>query len=291
MNKNLKQICPIIQSLIEKFKSDPDSYETEKGISFLSMKNMLMIEYLTNLLFVVHLKMSGHRMSGHKCVERLAELRCVLEKTKSIELKLKYQIDKLLKIAVSCNPNEHDPLSFKANVNNFAENKEDDGDDKMSQNDDDDDDDIIKRDKYGEDDGDFEEALAKKKSSGLYVAPRLAPMFNDIDETPQQRKHKQLERAKKRAINSSIMKELENEYSGAPEEIKDTFANTIEVETTESKHKRDYEEENFMRKPLTKVEVKRAKRLQHGTNLNSLTSFEDARILLDENINAEDFLS
>ena len=42
----------------------------------------------------------------------------------------------------------------------------------------------------------------------------------DIDETPEQKKTKQIERQKKRAINSSIMKELENEYSGAPEEIK-----------------------------------------------------------------------
>ena len=35
----------------------------------------------------------------------------------------------------------------------------------------------------------------------------------------------------------------------------------------------------------------RAKRLQHGVNLNSLTSFEDARLLLDENINMEEYMS
>lgn len=50
---------------------------------------------------------------------------------------------------------------------------------------------------------------------------------------------KQIERQKRRLINSSIMKELENEYSGAPEEIKDTFANTIEMESNEQKHKRE----------------------------------------------------
>jgi len=44
--------------------------------------------------------------------------------------------------------------------------------------------------------------------------------FLDIDETPEQKRNKQIERQKRRAINSSIMKELENEYSGAPEEIK-----------------------------------------------------------------------
>ena len=47
-----------------------------------------------------------------------------------------------------------------------------------------------------------------------------------------------------------------------------------------------YEEDNFVRKPLTKVEMTRMKRLRRGTNLNSLTSFDDARLLLDDNINA-----
>lgn len=32
------------------------------------------------------------------------------------------------------------------------------------------------------------------------------------------------------------------------------------------------------------------KRLKQGINLNSLTSFDDARLLLDENINMEDYL-
>lgn len=31
------------------------------------------------------------------------------------------------------------------------------------------------------------------------------------------------------------------------------------------------------------------KRLKRGANLNSLTSFDDARLLLDENINAVEF--
>ena len=83
-----------------------------------------------------------------------------------------------------------------------------------------------------------------------------------------------MERSKRRALNSTIMKELENEISGAPEEISDRYANTLEVETQEERHriklvilfylevyKRNnlshiyfsYEEENFVRMPLTKT--------------------------------------
>jgi hypothetical protein len=45
----------------------------------------------------------------------------------------------------------------------------------------------------------------------------------DIDETPQDKMKKQIARLSARAYSSSFMKELENEYSGAPEEIKVKF--------------------------------------------------------------------
>ena len=44
----------------------------------------------------------------------------------------------------------------------------------------------------------------------------------DIDLKPQDKFKKEMERQKRRAIHSSVMMELENEYSGAPEEIKVT---------------------------------------------------------------------
>ena len=103
LNKSLKQFASSFDGLIQSFKSDPDQYNNSKGISFLSLKNMLMIEYLTNLMQVIYLKTTGQKISGDLSIVRLAELRTVLEKTKSIELKLKYQIDKLLKIASNTN--------------------------------------------------------------------------------------------------------------------------------------------------------------------------------------------
>jgi hypothetical protein len=60
----------------------------------------------------------------------------------------------------------------------------------------------------------------KKYQIVFVFALKSIKKFLDIDETPEQKKNKQIERQKRRAINSSIMKELENEYSGAPEEIK-----------------------------------------------------------------------
>ena len=67
--------------------------------------------------------------------------------------------------------------------------------------------------------------------------------------------------------------------------MKDEFANTLETKDKEAQHREAYEEDNFTRKQMSKKEMQRLKRLTLGTDMNRLTSFDDARILLDENVN------
>lgn len=115
-----------------------------------------MLQYITQLAFFVHLKLSGKKVEGHPVIESLVELRVILEKMKPIESKLKYQIDKLVRTAVigsqgqengtqaaiGSNNNSsflatffsqlydalaNDPLSFKPNPMNLL-NREDEED-------------------------------------------------------------------------------------------------------------------------------------------------------------------
>lgn len=51
--------------------------------------------------------------------ERLVEIRTLLERMRPVEHKLRYQIDKLLKIATTGKFETTDPLQFKANPNNL----------------------------------------------------------------------------------------------------------------------------------------------------------------------------
>ncbi|RUP45201.1 hypothetical protein BC936DRAFT_148490 [Jimgerdemannia flammicorona] len=78
-----------------------NAYElnTTKGISYLSVKHYTLLQYITNLAFFLHLKLSGKQVGGHPVVESLVELRTLLEKMKPVEQKLKYQIDKLVRAA------------------------------------------------------------------------------------------------------------------------------------------------------------------------------------------------
>ena len=93
--------------------------DTQEGISLLSVKNNVMVQYLQNLVLL-----SAHRALGNSLTERtppskpwgdmdrdargnnggdrvdaMIESRVVLEKMKLMEGKMKYQIDKLVKLA------------------------------------------------------------------------------------------------------------------------------------------------------------------------------------------------
>lgn len=67
----------------------------------------LVYSYLINLVQIMLLKAKGESIlppegeGGSLAVDRLIELRVVLEKMRPLEMKLKYQIDKLVKAASS----------------------------------------------------------------------------------------------------------------------------------------------------------------------------------------------
>lgn len=61
-------------------------------------------------------------------------------------------------------------------------------------------------------------------------------------------------KAKKRALNTAMMRELRAEYSEAPEEVRDDL-NLHRIKQSKSdQHRTDYEEDNFKRVMLTKDE-------------------------------------
>ena len=87
------------------------------------------------------------------------ELRTILEKSRPIENKLKYQIDKLVKTAATGPTGETDPTHFRANPANMVSNVSD-SEESGSESD--------------EKTGDKQEKATKK---GVYVPPKLAAVY------------------------------------------------------------------------------------------------------------------
>ncbi|XP_022108787.1 neuroguidin-like isoform X2 [Acanthaster planci] len=254
LSDQVSDVSSSIQSLLKKV--DSGEISTSKGITFLEVKYHLLLSYLMNLTYVMLQKTEGRKLSGCPAVDRLVEMRTVLERMRPIDQKLQYQVDKLVKTALTGAIAENDPLRYRPNPANLRSKlEEEENQDESSEE---------------------EEEEAKPKK---YVPPKVVAMHYDGDETVKQRQEKQLEKAKKRALSSALMQELKGEYFDGPEEVREGVNLHRLKEDKEARHKIEYEEDYFVRLPVTRKEKQAQRRLATTSSLKSLTRFDDITAL------------
>ncbi|KAG5674300.1 hypothetical protein PVAND_004278 [Polypedilum vanderplanki] len=265
MNNNVKQVSDVVSNMLQRVRTGELS--TEFGLSFLEVKYHMLLNYLINLTYIVLRKCSGQRIEKDPSIDRLIEIRTILEKIRPIDHKLRYQIDKLVKTAITGTSSANDPLKFKANPSNLI-SQFDESDTSGSENDDEDNEQrkLKKKKKSMEDDGN--EEFAK------YVPPKITPMPYEDDESNAK---KQRERARKRAINSALIDEWKEEFLDTPVEIMGS-SRAQQTISKEMKERERYEEENFVRLPMKKAERERQRRLYTlGSLGDELTGFSANR--------------
>lgn len=237
MNSNVQQVSQLVDNMLVRVKSGEIS--TDKGLSFLEMKYQMLLSYLINLTYIVLRKCSGEKIESDPSIDRLIEIRTVLEKIRPIDSKLKYQIDKLVKTAVVGSA-EDDPQTYHANPDNLVS--------KIQHSD--------------EESSNESDSAEKDKSakSNIYVPPKLAAVHFDEGVSRNESEKKNKERAKKQFLNSSVMRELREEYSEAPLEM--STGNHVKHSISKyEQEKTEYEENYLTRLPVTKAEKNRRKKL------------------------------
>lgn len=240
MNTNVQQVSQLVDNMLVRVKSGELS--TDKGLSFLEMKYQMLLSYLINLTYIVLRKSSGEKIDSDPAIDRLIEIRTVLEKIRPIDSKLKYQIDKLVKTAVGGGATEDDPQSYHANPANLV-SKIDNSEDESSGLSDD-----------GEDKKD------KSNKSHIYVPPKLAAVHFDAHTSRVDSERKSKEKSRNEILNASIMRELREEYSEAPLEV--STGNHVKQSISKlEQEKTEYEEKYLTRLPVTKAEKNRRKKL------------------------------
>ncbi|KAF8305550.1 hypothetical protein DL93DRAFT_2089486 [Clavulina sp. PMI_390] len=166
-----------VRQVVKSALSTPSSeLDFKDGISLLSLKNEAMLSYLHSLSL-----MSCHRILGHSLLDRspplesfassersargadagdlvdhAIESRAVLEKSKAMETRMKYQIDKLVRLSEDTAAAERDvtqdPLAFRPNIENLVTGN------------------------TGEDDDQSQSDNDAAANDGIYRPPKVAPM-------------------------------------------------------------------------------------------------------------------
>lgn len=270
------------------------------GLDFLDTKNTLLISYLIELTVHIRNSMMGQSevqpgadldhhlqdpLHDEANMKRLIEMRTVLDKTRNLDKKLRYQIDKLLSFqsnASSFAAGGEDPLQFRPNVDAMDEDKK--GDD---------------RDDHDQDDGssggesesvDRDEDLKRAKQTvsasrkgnvkddsdetpGLYRAPRLTAVPYTLDKVD---RNAELEKRQRRRLRASeLARALRTEFGDAPEQ--DDIHGGTEVGkqreaarrlAEKEAEKTRFEEDAMVRLTTTRKEKKERQKLMRAETSN-----------------------
>lgn len=218
---------------LKEFKDLP----TDDGVSLIQVKLHSLLSYLQNLAYFVLVKINGLEID-QELIKSLIEHRLVLEKIKPLEIKIKYQIDKLMKLAVlnadlpqvvEEEEEEVDPLLLKPNPGSLQS-----------------------------------QGSVEVSESNIYRPPRVAPM-------PYMEKNAKFD--KNKALRSRILTDLKNQYDDRPEEVSTGgtgYGNKDSNATKEDRtwnEREAFEEENFMRLNMTREDKKLVKRLSRSGGL------------------------
>ncbi|KAH8833903.1 hypothetical protein DL96DRAFT_1578798 [Flagelloscypha sp. PMI_526] len=244
----------------------------KEGISLLSLKHQTLLSYIQSLLLL-----SARRTLGHTFTERstpsesfgssertprgdgagdlidsMIEGRLVLEKVKVLESRMKYQIDKLVKVAqepVSKHVDAaDDPLAFRPNPENFADASEEEGSDNEDASD------LRHHDKH---------------KDGIYRPPRLAPVPYTVTSG---KSKKERNRA---PIPSALSSLLESDPSMPHAESSSGLGNTPAFASGRARYLerlKDYEESNFTRLFMKKKDAKQRLRDEEDLALGGTLS-------------------
>lgn len=288
-------------SLLECIQNHVTSGYSSHGLDFLDTKNTLLLSYLIDLTFYLRGKMMMNDDANQEAtLERLHEMKVVLEKTRGLEKKLKYQIDKLLAASSTSFASVEDPLQFRPNaaaLDDDASSSSDDDREQRGSDDDEDDsdqeedpDNFASNNNNDDDDADLAAArmtlaLSKEKrvdrneeESNIYKAPRLAAVPYTHDKVDRDKEREKRQRRRMRA--SEVAQTLRAQFDEAPEQEdlhggaelgfqREAAQRVAQRAADKEKH----EEDNFVRLVTKRTERKERERVlrQETSNLSAIS--------------------
>ncbi|EMD34424.1 hypothetical protein CERSUDRAFT_117295 [Gelatoporia subvermispora B] len=264
MKRGMSSARELIKSLREK-QSTTSDFDTKHGISLLSLKHHLMLSYLQSLALVSARRGLGESLSERSPpsapfsaptrgargsgvgdrVDSMIEARVVLEKIKVLEGRMKYQIDKLVRVAEEASSAQNvanDPLAFKPNPQALMDQES------------------------GEEDEQEEGGKDSRGRDGIYRPPKLAPV-------PYTDARKEKDKARRAPVPSALASLAHLDPSKPFVESTSGLGSTPSLTTARARELQrmtEFEEENMTRLVMKKKEAKRRKQDEADLALGGL---------------------
>ncbi|GMF39590.1 unnamed protein product [Phytophthora lilii] len=210
-------------------------------------------------LFFALLKLEKpEKVKDHPVFKELVRYRTLLERIRPLDRKMKYQVDKMLKVALSGGKGLDESLSYAPNPDELAA---EDGQD---------------------DDEDGEEGGSSSKD-GIYRAPRLAAVPYEEEERAQVKQAKKEERNRQRLQKSTILAELREEFSERPTEILASGTSVVDKEIArEEAEKKEFEESRFVRVVTSrKDKIRKRQREMEANRADNVGSIDNFAAVQD----------
>jgi hypothetical protein len=251
-----------------------EAFDSAKdGLDFLEVKNSLLLTYLIDLTYNVRERVL--KKHNDENLRRLIETRTVLDKTRPLEKKMRYQIDKLLAATTTsfaAGGTNEDPLTYRPDPTaldggiDYSDDSDSDSDDGSQDGGDSDMDDLEAA------KATLATARQRKDDDGVYRAPRLASMPYPMEDDGGAEKAK---RRNQRLRQSELAQTLRSEYGDAPEQADvhggSDYGNQREVARRMAEReakKISIEEDNTIRLATSRKETKERRGLMREESSN-----------------------
>ncbi|OCH89097.1 hypothetical protein OBBRIDRAFT_794606 [Obba rivulosa] len=264
IKRGMSSARELVKSLREK-QSTTSDLDTKNGISLLSLKHHLMISYLQSLILVSARRGLGESLDERSLpsapfsaptrgargsgvgdrIDSMIEARVVLEKIKVLEGRMKYQIDKLVRVAEEASSAQNvinDPLAFKPNPQALMDQES------------------------GSEDGEGEGGKDERKRDGIYRPPKLAPV-------PYTESRKDKDKSRRVPVPSALASLAHLDPSKPFVESTSGLGSTPALTSQRARELQrmtEFEEENMMRLVMKKKDAKRRKQDEENLALGGL---------------------
>ncbi|KAL7069542.1 Sas10/Utp3 family protein [Cryptosporidium serpentis] len=249
--KDVKEKVDQLQMRIHIEKSIENNQErllTDKGISYLECKNILLISYIGYLCYYMMLKLNPNiSIKDHPVLLRLITLRTMMDKLRPIDMKLQTYIDRVTQAA---NRSEKiDELTTTPRPDRLVLD-DDENDNFKAEN----------VDQY-EEESEYGYDIDEDRK---YKAPKNIPVeFNEKKLSSAEKVMKELEKEKQRLLRTDIIRQIRSSIQEGPELIgkEDDIEQLPQLAKLQRRIQKrlEFEEQNMMRLPKGKKDKKEEK--------------------------------